>query len=360
MLRPFVFCYLWAMYQSLIRPLLFRVDPEEIHHLSMTALRLGTTLPGLRELMAASFRYQHPALRREVFGLTFDNPMGLAAGFDKDALLADRWRFLGFGFVEVGTVTPRPQPGNPPKRLFRLPADQAVINRMGFNNAGVEAMARRLDRHDRGSVILGANIGKNKDTPNEQAVEDYRLCFDRLFDRVDYFVVNVSSPNTPGLRSLQAREPLTRLLSTLQDRNQGQAQPKPLLLKIAPDLSEGELDDIVAVAQDTQLSGLIATNTTISRADLKTPAADVDAMGAGGLSGAPLRDHAQAVLQYLHRQTQGTLPLIGVGGIMNATDAQARLDAGASLLQTYTGFIYGGPGYVRDVLQGLRRVAVRV
>jgi len=341
------------MYQSLIRPLLFNFDPEEIHHLSMNALRLGTTLPGLRELMGASFRYEHPALRRELFGLTFENPMGLAAGFDKDALLADRWRYLGFGFVEVGTVTPRPQPGNPQPRLFRLPADQAVINRMGFNNAGVEAMAKRLSRHDRGTVILGANIGKNKDTPNEQAVDDYLICFERLFDLVDYFVVNVSSPNTPGLRSLQEREPLTRLLSTLQDRNQGRPRPKPLLLKIAPDLNQAQLDDIVAVARDTQLSGLIATNTTISRADLRTPTGKVEAMGAGGLSGLPVRERAQEVVAYLHRQTEGKLPLIGVGGIMTAADAQARLDAGASLLQSYTGFIYGGPGYVKGILQGL-------
>jgi dihydroorotate dehydrogenase len=341
------------MYESVIRPLLFRFDPEEIHHLSMNALRLGTTLPGLRSWLGASFRYAHPSLRREVFGLTFENPMGLAAGFDKDALLADRWRLLGFGFVEVGTVTPRPQVGNPQPRLFRLPADQAVINRMGFNNAGVEAMARRLGRHDRGQVILGANIGKNKDTPNEQAVDDYVQCFDRLFDLVDYFVVNVSSPNTPGLRSLQAREPLTHLLSTLQERNQGRPRPKPLLLKIAPDLSRAELDDVVAVAQATALSGLIATNTTISRAGLKTPAEQVSRMGNGGLSGLPLREAAEGVISYLHRQTEGQLPLVGVGGIMNAADARARLDAGASLLQSYTGFIYRGPGFVSQVLKGL-------
>jgi dihydroorotate dehydrogenase len=225
------------MYKSLIRPLLFMMDPERVHHLSFLALRLGLAFEPLARLFGAFYTWQSPQLERELFGLRFRNPLGLAAGFDKDALLADKWKYLGFGFVEVGTVTPRPQAGNPKKRLFRLPEDRAIINRMGFNNAGVEAMARRLAKIDKGDLIIGANIGKNKDTPNEKATEDYLICFERLFDLVDYFVVNVSSPNTPGLRELQEKEPLTRLLLSLQERNQARAHPKPLLLKVAPDLT---------------------------------------------------------------------------------------------------------------------------
>ncbi len=345
------------LYQDLLRPLLFKLDPEAVHHLSMNALDLATATPLVKEWMSWAFAPQQKGWEREVFGLKFPNPIGLAAGFDKDAILAERWRYLGFGFVEVGTVTPKPQPGNPRKRLFRLPMDQAVINRLGFNNAGVDAMRRRLDRSDRGPVILGANIGKNKATPNEKAAEDYLYGFEQLFEHVDYFVVNVSSPNTPGLRSLQEREPLTRLLATLQHYNQGQRQPKPLLLKIAPDLNHSQLDDIVAVAADTQLSGLIATNTTISRTGLRTPAPAVEAMGGGGLSGKPLTQPAEAVLRYLAQQTQGQLPLIGVGGIMGPEDAQSRLAAGASLLQAYTGFIYGGPAFVRHLLTGVPQQA---
>ncbi|RMG64588.1 MAG: quinone-dependent dihydroorotate dehydrogenase, partial [Bacteroidetes bacterium] len=256
--------------------------------------------------------------------------------------------------VEFGTVTPRPQAGNPRPRLFRLPADRAIINRMGFNNAGVEVMADRLARMgDRGDLIIGANIGKNKDTPNAQATGDYLRCFERLFDLVDYFVVNVSSPNTPGLRSLQERGPLTELLATLQRHNQAQPKARPLLLKIAPDLNEAQLDDILAVAQETRLDGLIATNTTISRAGLSSPEPQIASLGAGGLSGAPLRARAGEVLRYLASRRQGHLPLIGVGGIMDAADAQARLDAGAALVQVYSGFVYQGPDMVRHLLAGL-------
>jgi len=342
-----------SLYSSLLRPLLFQIDPENVHHLSMTGLQIATATPVVRETMRAAFSYSHPGLEREVFGLKFKNPLGLAAGFDKDAVLADRWKELGFGFVEVGTVTPLPQVGNPKKRLFRLPKDQAVINRMGFNNQGVKAMVRRLANAKRGDVVLGANIGKNKVTPNEQAVSDYQICFEELHPYVDYFVVNVSSPNTPGLRSLQEKEPLTRLLSTLQDMNQGKPKPRPLLLKIAPDLTDSQLDDIVEVAAATQLSGLIATNTTISRAGLKTSAKEVEAMGNGGLSGKPLTSRANEVIAYLHKQTEGKLPLVGVGGIMNGQDAKARLEAGASLIQSYTGFIYGGPAFAKEVLKEL-------
>lgn len=342
-----------SLYQSIIRPLLFNMDPEKVHHLSMSGLALSTGIPGVRDIMASAWSHADTSLEKKLWGLTFKNPVGLAAGFDKDALLADKWKYLGFGFVEVGTVTPRPQAGNPKTRLFRLPEDQAIINRMGFNNQGVEAMARRLERSSRGDVVLGANIGKNKVTPNEQAVDDYVICFNRLHDLVDYFVVNVSSPNTPGLRSLQEREPLTRLLGTLQELNQSKATPRPLLLKIAPDLNESQLDDIVAVAGDTQLSGLIATNTTISREGLSTPKERIESIGAGGLSGKPLTHASQEVVKYLYQQTDGKLPLVGVGGIMDGQDAKNRLEAGASLVQVYTGFVYGGPGFVKSILQHL-------
>jgi dihydroorotate dehydrogenase len=341
------------MYKSLIRPLLFMMDPERVHHLSFLALRLGLAFEPLARLFGAFYTWQSPQLERELFGLRFRNPLGLAAGFDKDALLADKWKYLGFGFVEVGTVTPRPQAGNPKKRLFRLPEDRAIINRMGFNNAGVEAMARRLAKIDKGDLIIGANIGKNKDTPNEKATEDYLICFERLFDLVDYFVVNVSSPNTPGLRELQEKEPLTRLLLSLQERNQARAHPKPLLLKVAPDLTPSQLDDIIEVCQAAQLSGLILNNTTIAREPLRTPADRVQAIGAGGLSGAPLTARSQEVLAYVAEKTEGKLPLIGVGGIMQPEDARDRLEAGASLIQVYTGFVYEGPAFAKQVCKFL-------
>ncbi|MEM6265443.1 MAG: quinone-dependent dihydroorotate dehydrogenase [Bacteroidota bacterium] len=341
------------MYKHLIRPLLFSLDPEYVHHLSFTVLGILLSIPGIKQLMGQIFTEDDPVLQTEAFGLTFKNPVGLAAGFDKDAKLVDKWQYLGFGFVEVGTVTPRPQVGNPKKRLFRLPQDKAIINRMGFNNAGLEAMVNRLKKLDQHEIIIGANIGKNKDTPNEQAAEDYEKCFQALFPYVDYFVVNVSSPNTPGLRDLQEKEPLTRLLLRLQELNNAQTAPKPLLLKIAPDLSESQLLDIIEVVRDTQLSGLIATNTTISREGLTTPAEAVKQIGNGGLSGAPLTARSQEVVAFLSQKTQGTLPMIGVGGIMGPKDAHERLEAGTSLIQTYTGFVYQGPGFAKRVCKSL-------
>lgn len=343
------------MYKFLLRPILFLVDPETVHHISFRALKLAFAIPGMRGLLRKSFSSSSSNLQQELWGLTFRNPVGLAAGFDKDALIGDKWETLGFGFVELGTVTPRPQAGNPKKRLFRLPQDKAVINRMGFNNGGVELVAKRLEAMKKGDMIIGANIGKNKDTPNERAVDDYLICFERLFPYVDYFVVNVSSPNTPGLRSLQEKGPLTTILQTLQDNNKSRPNPKPLLLKIAPDLTVEQLDDIVAVAQDTQLDGLIATNTTISREGLRTDADNISQIGNGGLSGAPLTDRSTEVIRYLAKKTQGNLPLIGVGGIMSPADAQARLDAGATLIQTYTGFVYEGPGFVKRILQYMQK-----
>ncbi|MEZ4776658.1 MAG: quinone-dependent dihydroorotate dehydrogenase [Bacteroidia bacterium] len=341
------------MYRQIIRPLLFQFDPERIHHATLRMLRGVLSLPLAGFAFDFKFNLQDQRLEKKLWGLTFKNPVGLAAGFDKDGVLADLWKHLGFGFAELGTVTPRPQPGNPRQRLFRLPADQAIINRMGFNNAGVAAMAKRLSKLDKGDLIIGANIGKNKDTPNENAVDDYLYCFEQLFDYVDYFVVNVSSPNTPGLRSLQEKEPLTRLLGTIQENNYARNTSRPLLLKIAPDLSDEQLNDVIEVAAATRLDGLIATNTTISREGLITPEPILQQIGNGGLSGAPLTARAGDITRYLHAKTRGTIPLIGVGGIMNPTQAKERLSDGASLIQLYSGFIYEGPGFVRNILEAI-------
>jgi dihydroorotate dehydrogenase len=341
-----------AMYKALLKPLLFQLDAEQAHHFVFNNLKRSFRLPGTAALLRQLYDFAHPSLEREVFGLKFRNPVGLAAGFDKNAELTDELAALGFGFVEIGTVTPRAQPGNPAPRLFRLKEDEALINRMGFNNEGAAAAAHRL-RSRRSSLLIGGNIGKNKDTPNEQAAADYLAAFDALAGVVDYFVVNVSSPNTPNLRALQDKEPLIRLLQRVQEHNQAQPLPKPLLLKIAPDLTDGQLDDILLIARETQLSGLVATNTTISRDGLSTPASAVSSLGAGGLSGRPLRQRATEVIRYLHRHSEGSLPIIGVGGIASAADAREKLAAGASLIQLYTGFIYEGPALVRRINQDL-------
>jgi dihydroorotate dehydrogenase len=342
------------VYKQLAKPLLFKLDAERAHHVVFDNLKRAARLPGTTAVLRSLYNYQHPNLERELFGLKFPNPVGLAAGFDKNAVLTDELAALGFGFVEIGTVTPRPQPGNPQPRLFRLPADEALINRMGFNNDGAEVVAARLrQRHDR-RLIIGGNIGKNKDTPNEQAGDDYVAAFEVLAEVVDYFVVNVSSPNTPGLRQLQDKEPLIKLLQQVQEVNQARPTPRPLLLKIAPDLTDAQLDDILDIARETKLSGLVATNTTIARpATLRTPTPTVAAYGAGGLSGRPLRVRATEVIRYLHQHSQGSLPIIGAGGIHSAHDAQEKLAAGASLVQLYTGFIYEGPGLVRQINQAL-------
>jgi dihydroorotate dehydrogenase len=290
----------------------------------------------------------HPGLKREVFGLTFPNPVGLAAGFDKDALAYRELANFGFGFIEIGTVTPKPQEGNPKKRLFRLTDDQGVINRMGFNNKGVDHAVSRL-RRNKGRVLIGGNIGKNKVTPNDQAVSDYCYCFEALFELVDYFVVNVSSPNTPNLRDLQEKEPLTKLLRILQERNLAHDMPKPILLKIAPDLTDGQLQDIIDIVQETKIAGVIATNTTLSREGLKHP----NKIETGGLSGKPLTKRATEVIRFLHQKSGGAFPIIGVGGIHSAEDALEKIEAGASLVQLYTGFIYQGPGLIKKINQAI-------
>jgi len=300
-------------------------------------------IPGAQALVKSKFQLNDPRLEREVFGLKFKNPVGLAAGFDKDAKLYNELDALGFGFVEIGTVTPKPQPGNEKKRLFRLKEDEAIINRMGFNNEGVEAAVKRLKSNK--NILIGGNIGKNKTTPNEAAVNDYMICFEALFNYVDYFVVNVSSPNTPNLRALQEKEPLTDLLKTLQNKNEQKQKPKPILLKIAPDLTDSQLLDIIDIVKETGIAGVIATNTTVSREGLTS----VNKIETGGLSGRPLKNRSTEVIRFLAEKSNRAFPIIGVGGIHSAEDALEKLDAGASLVQLYTGFIYEGPGLIRKI-----------
>ena len=330
------------------RPLLFLIDPERIHTLVFGILRFMSAIPGFKAVLRVLYQYEHPSLERKILGLTFKNPVGLAAGFDKDAKLIDVLSCLGFGFVEIGTLTPRPQSGNNKPRLFRLPKDQGLINRMGFNNEGVAAAVSQLKKK-RAPVIVGGNIGKNKSTPNESAHEDYALCFNALYAYVDYFVVNVSSPNTPGLRELQEKAPLQQLLKTVRDLSLQKPEVKPVLLKIAPDLTDGQLNDIVEILRITGIDGVIATNTTISREGLETAREALDDIGAGGLSGKPLRRRSTEVIRYLRNALGTGFPIIGVGGIITPEDALEKLDAGADLVQVYTGFIYEGPGLMKRI-----------
>lgn len=336
----------------IIRKIFFKIDAEQVHAWVMKRLVFAYSVPAIRRALRAAFVLRDPTLERRLWGMTFPNPVGLAAGFDKDAKYTDALSCLGFGFIEIGTVTPRPQPGNPKPRLFRLPADGALINRMGFNNDGSAQAALRLKRR-RERIIIGGNIGKNKLTPNEEAADDYETCFRDLHKVVDYFVVNVSSPNTPGLRQLQDKEPLTALLSRLQAINDEYPKRKPILLKIAPDLSNQELDDIIEIVKVTNLDGIVATNTTISRSGLHTPSGEVTAIGAGGISGIPLRDRATEVISYISKATQRQVPIIASGGIFTAADAIEKLKAGAVLVQVYTGFIYEGPAIAKKICKGL-------
>ncbi|WP_437921460.1 quinone-dependent dihydroorotate dehydrogenase [Sphingobacterium sp. LRF_L2] len=339
---------------KLVKPLFFTMDPETAHHQVTGGLRKFSKLWGAKSLLKSIYTIEDKRLEREVFGLKFKNPVGLAAGFDKNAEYIEDMAGLGFGFIEIGTVTPRPQPGNEKPRMFRLLPDHALINRMGFNNQGADVAAARLKAlKDRKNLIIGGNIGKNKLTPNEDAVNDYVYCFHALFDYVDYFVVNVSSPNTPGLRDLQDKEPLKHLLNTLQQLNVEKKNSKPILLKIAPDLSESQLDDIVEIVAETQIAGVIATNTTISREGLLCDPTLAQEMG--GVSGKPLTKRSTEVVRYLFEKSNGAFPIIGVGGIHSAEDALEKLEAGASLVQVYTGFIYEGPALVSRICKGLLR-----
>jgi dihydroorotate dehydrogenase len=341
-----------CVYRFLIRPVLFLFDAERIHHFVFFVLRIKVRNPGFKWLLSALFRVASPRLEKTVLGLRFKNPVGLAAGFDKDAKLIDELACFGFGFIEIGTLTPKPQPGNEKPRLFRLLKDKALINRMGFNNEGVLAAVERL-KNRKSDVIVGGNIGKNKSTPNEKALDDYAYCVEALYPYVDYFVVNVSSPNTPGLRELQDKEPLRNLLSFVKAQVNAKLKPKPVLLKIAPDLTVEQLDDVIEILKETNTDGVIATNTTISREGLLTDKKIVERIGAGGLSGKPLGNKATEVIKYLRRELGPSYPIIGVGGIMSVNDAQEKLKAGADLIQIYTGFVYEGPGFVKRILQGV-------
>ncbi|RZK82104.1 MAG: quinone-dependent dihydroorotate dehydrogenase [Pedobacter sp.] len=341
------------MYQ-LIKPVFFKFDPEKVHHFVVKRLKwFHEHFPLGQTILRSSFDVNIKGLEREVFGIKFRNPVGLAAGFDKNGEYIEALSNIGFGFIEVGTVTPLPQPGNDKPRMFRLEADKAIINRMGFNNKGVDTLAERLRllKSKNSTIVIGGNIGKNKNTPNEEAVSDYIKCFDRLHEVVDYFVVNVSSPNTPGLRALQEKEPLKELLNTLQQRNLKNEVTRPILLKIAPDLTDEQLDDIIEIVNETGIAGVIATNTTIDRNGLYTR--EEVKNEAGGLSGKPLTKRSTEVIRYLSENSNKAFPIIGVGGIHSAKDAQEKLAAGASLVQLYTGFIYEGPGLIKDICKEL-------
>ena len=337
---------------KIIRSILFRFDAEKVHYFTTGSLHLILKIPGMKRLWKNLFCSTDPKLKRELFGLTFDNPVGLAAGFDKNAAMYNDLAFCGFGFIEIGTITPKAQPGNDKPRLFRLKEDEAIINRMGFNNDGIETALLNLKKR-KTRIIIGGNIGKNKITPNEEAYSDYEKCFLALFNYVDYFVVNVSSPNTPNLRELQDKEPLTRILSSLMNINNQKKSPKPILLKIAPDLSDEQLNDIIEIVSETKIDGIIATNTTISRDGLTVDDKTLTDIGAGGVSGKPLSKRSTEVIRYLHEKSGGAFPIIGVGGIHTAEDAIEKLNAGASLVQLYTGFIYEGPSLIKRINQAI-------
>ncbi|MDH0659786.1 MULTISPECIES: quinone-dependent dihydroorotate dehydrogenase [Empedobacter] len=339
------------MYKQ-FKNILFQLQPEEAHHFVTRNLKNYAAFPGVGKLLDKFYQYNQPSLEREVFGIKFKNPIGLAAGFDKNAEYIEELNHFGFGFIEIGTVTPKPQPGNDAPRMFRLMEDEAIINRMGFNNKGVDFVVSKIrELKNRENYIIGGNIGKNKLTPNEDAVDDYIKCFNALFDYVDYFVVNVSSPNTPGLRDLQEKEPLLYILNYLQQYNNQNEKPKPILLKIAPDLTDSQLDDIIDIVLESKIAGVIATNTTISREGLKSDPEIVKETG--GVSGKPLKNRSTEVIRYLSEKSNKAFPIIGVGGIHTAEDAKEKLEAGASLLQVYTGFIYEGPAVVKNICKGL-------
>ncbi len=331
----------------IIRIFLFFLEPETAHNFVTKSLKRVFGIWGVKNLFKYFLNVNNQLLEREICGIKFKNPVGLAAGFDKNAEFIEEMSCCGFGFVEIGTVTPLPQPGNDSPRMFRLEEDEALINRMGFNNLGVDVVAARLKSIKRDGIIIGGNIGKNKTTPNERALDDYVKCLDVLYDVVDYFVVNVSSPNTPNLRELQEKEPLKRILNGLQQRSAEKSRVKPIFLKIAPDLTDAQLDDIVDIVLETNLSGVIATNTTVARKNLKSKITIIEQQG--GLSGKPLFQRSTEIVCYLSKRSQGKFPIIAVGGIHHENDALEKLKSGASLVQVYTGFIYEGPSLVKRI-----------
>ncbi len=337
---------------KIIRSILFLFNPEKVHYFSASVIHQLLKIPGMKFIWNKLFLVDNPKLSKKVFGLTFKNPVGLAAGFDKNASMYNDLAYCGFGFIEIGTVTPKGQSGNEKPRLFRLKEDGGIINRMGFNNDGVDIAIENLKKNNT-SIIIGGNIGKNKITPNENATDDYIYSFNKLFEYVDYFAVNVSSPNTPNLRELQEKEPLKKLLISIQNQNSLKSNPKPILLKIAPDLTNEQLDDIIEIVEEIKLDGVIATNTTISRENLKTNKVTIDEIGAGGLSGKPVKNRSTEVIRYLSTKSNKSFPIIGVGGIHSAEDALEKIEAGADLIQLYTGFIYEGPSLVKKINEAI-------
>ncbi|MCD6091645.1 MAG: quinone-dependent dihydroorotate dehydrogenase [Bacteroidales bacterium] len=346
------------MYKTIIRPVLFWFYAEDVHHFVRFCLRLFFIIPGSKYLAKKLFLVQDKRLEREIFGLKFSNPVGIAAGFDKDATMFNELSYLGFGHIEIGTVTPIGQPGNPKPRLFRLPKDNALINRMGFNNGGVLAAAENLKKR-KTKAIIGANLGKNTLTPNENAVDDYVAVFDGLYEVADYFVVNISCPNISDLHELQDQEHLEAILNAVMERNKTKPKLKPVLLKVSPDLNDAQLDEVITVIEKTKIHGLIATNTSVSREGLITDKEKVKAFANGGLSGKPLNKRSTEVIQYLHKNSKGAFPIIAVGGILTAEDAIEKLEAGASLVQVYTGFIYEGPFLAKRINKAILASGLR-
>ena len=342
-----------SLYKKIIRPIFFSFDPETIHHFVFNFLKVLSKIPGVSSIIKLIYKISDKQLETEVFGLKFPNPVGLAAGFDKDAKLFDELGNFGFGFIEIGTLTPQGQPGNTKPRLFRIPEDNALINRMGFNNEGVEAAVERL-KHRKTNIIIGGNIGKNTGTDSIKTDEDYIQVFNTLFDYVDYFVVNVSCPNVGNLTKLQEKEPLMDLMQKISELNNAKSKPKPLLLKIAPDLSEKELDDVIDIIKKLNLDGVVAANTSVNREGLKTAKSKLEQIGwPGGLSGQPVGERSTKTIKYLYDNLGDKYPIIGVGGIHSEEDALEKIKAGAKLLQLYTGFIYEGPSLVRRINKAL-------
>lgn len=340
------------MYKSIFRPVLFRFSPESVHHFVVISLKLLFRIPGAGRIINKLTQVNHPLLEKEVFGLKFKNPVGIAAGFDKQAELYNELSNFGFGFIEIGTVTPKGQPGNPKPRLFRLPPDKALINRMGFNNGGVNNAVKNLKKR-KTHVVVGGNIGKNTLTPNSEAINDYVFCFEELFDFVDYFVVNVSCPNITDLHELQDQDSLVKILGKIQEINHTKIQPKPVLLKVSPDLNNKQLDEVIEIVRLTGIDGVVATNTTVSRQNLQTDDVRIKEIANGGLSGKPISDRSTEVIRYLAEKSGKAFPIIGVGGIFTPEDAIEKLNAGADLVQVYTGFIYEGPFIAKKINKAL-------